>query len=72
MKSVADQSAREVLEATLRLSPAERVELALRLGREAVTIYASANGVTEEEARRVLRRNNQRGRAPSVAGSFDE
>jgi endonuclease V-like protein UPF0215 family len=72
MKSVADESAREVLEATLRLTPSERVELALRLGTEAVAAYSAAHGVTSDEARRILRRNNQRGRRPSVAASLDE
>jgi hypothetical protein len=47
------------------LSPAERVALAERLGDEAVAAYASAHGVSRDEAIAVFTRNRQRGRRPS-------
>jgi hypothetical protein len=71
MKSVADQIAREAVEAVSTLTASERVSLALRLGEQAVEIYASANCVGQDEARRILRRNNQLGRRASVALSDD-
>ena len=65
MKSVADDLSREEMERTLLLSPDERMQIALRLGDEAVAIYAAANGVSESDARRILRQNSQFGRRPS-------
>jgi len=44
------------------LSPAERVELALRLGDEDVEIFRSARGLDREDALRLLRRTRQAGR----------
>ncbi|MFN2427347.1 MAG: hypothetical protein ABR587_12975 [Candidatus Binatia bacterium] len=72
MKSIADDLACEVLEATLRLTPSERVELALRLGGQAVDTYASAHQVSTDEARRILRRGKQVGRRFSAAASDGE
>ena len=47
-------------------SPAERLELALRLGRESLALFLAAHpDLTESEARDVLRRNKQAGRRPS-------
>jgi len=66
MKSVADELRLEDLNATLALSVAERVALALHLGEQAVATYAAANGVSPDQARRILRRNNQIGRRPSA------
>jgi len=58
-------------QAASRLSASERIALALRLGDQAVDIFASANNVGKDEARRILRRNNQLGRRRSVVASVD-
>ncbi len=65
MTSVADQLRDETRRRVLEMSPAARVELALRLGDEDARLYAAANGVTEAEARLVLARRRQAGRQPS-------
>ena len=72
MKSVADQSLEETLEAVLQMSASQRIALALRLGEQAIDLYASANRVGRDEARRALRRNNQLGRRYSAAASIEE
>lgn len=54
------------------MSTSERFALALRLGDDAVRTYASANNVDAQEARRILRRNNQVGRRYSAVASDDE
>ena len=72
MKSVADELAKETAEAALALSVEERIASALRLGRQAVELYASTHGLGLEEARLELRRRNQIGRRPSACASFDE
>lgn len=72
MRSVADELVLEERNATLALSVSERVALALRLGEQAIATYASANGVSRDEARRILRRNNQIGRRPSVAAAEND
>jgi len=71
MRSVADSLARDTQDAMLKLSAAERVILALRLGEQAIDTFAAANHVGRDEARRVLRRSNQFGRRRSVAASGD-
>ncbi|HSN90806.1 MAG TPA: hypothetical protein VLS93_06230 [Anaeromyxobacteraceae bacterium] len=65
MRSVADEIRDEGRRRERALSPAERIELALRLGEEDVEMYRTANGVTREEARLRLRRQRQVGRRPS-------
>jgi hypothetical protein len=72
MKSVANELALEDQNATLALPVSERVALALRLGEQAIDTYASANSVSRDEARRVLRRNNQIGRRPSAAAAEND
>lgn len=47
-------------EEILKLSPDERVELALALGRRDVEIYAEGHGISVAEARAVLRANKER------------
>jgi hypothetical protein len=71
MKSVADQSHDDTVQAVLRMSASERVALALRLGEQAVDLYASANRVGRDESRRALRRNNQLGRRHSAAAAIE-
>ncbi len=50
---------------TLALSPAERVERALRLGDDDALIYAEAEKIPLDEAREALRLRRQLGRRPS-------
>ncbi len=57
MQSIAD---------TLRAaSPAERLELALRLGEQGLELFRQAHGLDEATARRLLERQRQTGRRPS-------
>ena len=65
MISVADQLRDESRRRVLAMSPAQRMELALRLGDDDARLYAAANGVSDAEARLVLARRRQAGRQPS-------
>jgi hypothetical protein len=65
MRSVADQLRAETHAAVARRAPAERIALALMLGDIDVRTFARARGVTEDEARRQLARQRQRGRVSS-------
>jgi hypothetical protein len=62
---VADALRAETRAAAARRTPAERVALALKLGDVDVRTFAHARGLTEDEARRQLARQRQRGRVPS-------
>jgi hypothetical protein len=55
MRSVADDLKRRDREAVLKLSPDERVELALRLGEEDLDSFCRAQGVDIETGRRLSR-----------------
>lgn len=48
------------------LTPAERLELSLRLGEADVALYATAHDVSRGEARTCLQRRRQHGRTPSA------
>ena len=50
-----------------KMSPGERVALALKLGEADVALLASARGISVAEAVRVARRARQVGRVPSKA-----
>lgn len=63
--SVADALACAEQEETLRLSPPERVALALRLGARSLASYADAKGIDLEGARRELERRRQSQRRAS-------
>ena len=65
MKSVADDLRAELREEVNRLSVAERIALALRLGEEGVERFRLANGLDRETAIRSLEKRRQAGRAPS-------
>jgi hypothetical protein len=67
MSSVADQLRDESRRRVLGMSPAERLELALRLGDEDARLFAAAHGLSEAEARLALARRRQAGRTPSAA-----
>ena len=71
MRSVADALRRELHDQVARLSPAERIELALRLGDEDVQALAAARGITLDDARRVFARARALGRRPSPANDAD-
>jgi len=67
MRSVADDLRDDSARAVARLSVAERIALALRLGDEDVALYRRAHGVSEADARRALARVRAVGRLPSRA-----
>ena len=64
---VAEEVRAEQVAEVLKMTPDERLELelALRLGDEAVADYASANSVDEETARRILMKQSHAGRRRS-------
>ncbi|MBV8203318.1 MAG: hypothetical protein JOZ15_22110 [Acidobacteria bacterium] len=65
MGSIGDSLRREDLEAAARMSPAERLELALALGRRDVEAYCRSHGVDPRTAIRVFERQRQAGRTAS-------
>ena len=65
MPSVVDALRRESLQSLARLSPAERIALALWLGEEDVGLYQRAHGGRASDARAALRRARAVGRIPS-------
>lgn len=65
MKSVADRLRAEDRQRLLRLSPAERVALALALGERDLEAFRRARGVSRGDARRLLERQRQEGRRRS-------
>ncbi len=67
MKSVADELRDHSRRELERLSPTERIELALRLGDRDLDLFCRAQGLSREEGRRRLRAQRQQGRTPSVA-----
>jgi hypothetical protein len=70
MKSkVADEARRARIERELAMMPAERVALALRLGRRALELRARTAGATLEEARRQLAAERRQGRRVSRCAS---
>gem|GEM_PF-1107482 len=66
MKSIADSLREENGHSLAGLSAGQRGGIALRLGDQAVHLHASYKGVSEQEARRRLRRQNTRGRRRST------
>ncbi|HJX29080.1 MAG TPA: hypothetical protein VJ885_14320 [Thermoanaerobaculia bacterium] len=65
MKSVADDLRDELREEMRKLSPGERLELALQLGEEGLESFRKAHGLDRETAVRLLERQRQVGRIPS-------
>jgi hypothetical protein len=63
--SVADELRQEQRAAMLRLSPAERIRLALELGARDLALFMEASGLDREAALRELRRRRAAGRRPS-------
>jgi endonuclease V-like protein UPF0215 family len=66
---VAEELSAELQTDMLALSIDERIRLSLELGDRAVRLYAEAEGIEPEEARRLLMKNSQKGRRPSKVAS---
>lgn len=71
MRSIADDLRRESAQAVAHLTAAERIDLALRLGDDDVSLHRSAHRLTEGESRAALRRARAVGRVPSRANDAD-
>ena len=67
---LADQLKQEQRERFAKMSPADRVALAERLGREGLAAYMSANRIDRAAAIRAIKRSRRNGRKPSRC--FDE
>lgn len=65
VRSVADDLRDELREEEAQLPFEERLRLILRLGERGLAVYAQANGVDRETARREFERHRQAGRRPS-------
>lgn len=70
MGSVADDLRREQLERFAEMTPAERVALSEKLGREGLAAFMSANGLDRQTALEAIRRTRRLGRRHS--SSADE
>ena len=66
MKSVSSTLRERTAADMRRLTPAERVELAFRLGDEAIESFSAARGVDRRTAIRLLERRRQATRRPSA------
>jgi hypothetical protein len=69
MRSVADDLRARTRDADARLTPAERVERALRLGDDDLQAFIARHGLSLADARRRLSRQRQLGRRPSRCAS---
>lgn len=65
MSSVADDLRAQRTRELLLQSPAERVDLSLRLGDEDVAVVCAARAMSEHDARLMIQRSRQVGRRPS-------
>lgn len=72
MRSVADQLRQDTSARVGRLSVPERIELALSLGRDDLSLYLRVTGHSREEALRHLRTQRARGRTYSGAASPEQ
>ena len=71
MDSVADRLRHDTTRTVARLSPEQRVALALRLGDDDVSAYAAAHGTTAADARAAFRKSRRVGRTPSPSHDGD-
>jgi len=71
MSDVAAELRAQTNERLARRSPAERIELALRLGASDAELFAASSGLSVPEARRVLAQRRHAGRTPSRAADTD-
>ena len=69
MTSVGAQLRRDTHNRVARLSVAERIELALSLGRDDLSLYMRVTGHPRDAALRALRAQRTRGRTYSCAAS---
>jgi hypothetical protein len=67
MGSVADDLRAQRTRQLLLLTPAERMELSLRLGDDDVAVLCAARSLSEPDARLLIERSRQVGRRPSRA-----
>lgn len=65
MASVNDDLRREQRERIAKMTPAERMALAERLGAEGVLAFMTANNLDRDAALRAIRRSHRAGRRPS-------
>ena len=65
MRSVADELRDEDIREMQKLTPGERIQLALKLGDRAIEIYMAANRVDRAAAIAAFRRTGNAGRVPS-------
>lgn len=71
MSHVAAELRAQTHERLARRSPAERIEIALRLGAADAELFARASGLPVSEARRILARRRHAGRTASRAADPD-
>ncbi|HVH29125.1 MAG TPA: hypothetical protein VM818_20365 [Vicinamibacterales bacterium] len=69
MRSVTDELRAQTREADARLTPLDRVRLALELGDRDLQVFASRRSLSIAEARRLLASTRCTGRLPSVANA---
>jgi hypothetical protein len=67
MRSVADDLRGESIREAAKLTPLERIALALRLGERDIALYRAVHGVGDEEARKAFARARAVGRKPSMS-----
>jgi predicted alpha/beta-hydrolase family hydrolase len=67
MASVADRLRQDTHDRVARLSVAERIELALSLGRDDLSLFMRVSGRSHDEALRAFRAQRTRGRTSSCA-----
>ena len=65
MRSVADDLREEQQREMQELTPDQRVQLAMRLGEEALQFFMATNHLTRDEAERRIRKQRRAGRNPS-------
>lgn len=71
MRSVNDDLRREQRERIAKMTPAERVALAERLGEEGLAAFMSANRLDRAAALRAIRRSRRAGRRPSASADAE-
>jgi hypothetical protein len=71
MRSVADDLRSESRRDLARCTPAERLELAFRLGDDDIALLCAARGVSRDDAKRIVARSRAVGRARSVVAGIE-
>jgi hypothetical protein len=66
VRSVADDLKQQDRERVAKLSPEERMRLALELGERDLALFCAAQGLDRAEGIREIRRRRQLGRLPSA------